>query len=166
MKKENIKTQKGNIEIRKTEHKENFVILATYHLQDNRLTLAEKGFLTMLLALPNNWKISKSATSKFFNMSRNTFKTYIKALENYGYIEIEKINNNNESYLIKEISDYQINFNIYNIKSYTQKQLEFFLNNHLLNQKEINIVKKYINKIKEFEEDFKKLLEEYDNEQF
>lgn len=164
--KQNIKTQKGNITIIRAEHKENFKTLATYHLQDKRLTLAEKGFLTLLLALPENWKITKKGTSRYFNMSLNTFKKYIKSLEQYGYIDIEKIDSNNEKYNIKEISDYQLTFNLFNIKSYTLKQLEFFIKNGHLTQKEINIINLYIKKQKEFDEELNKLFKEIDNEKF
>ena len=110
--KQNIKTQKGNIEFKQTEHKESFKTLATYHLNDKRLSLNEKGFLTMLLCLPTNWKISKHKTAEYFNMSRNTFKKYIESLIQKGYIEITNINYGKETYLIKEISDYQLTFDI------------------------------------------------------
>ena len=160
------KTQTGNITINKTEHKENFVILSTYHLQDKRLKPIEQHILTRLLILPNNWRITKKNTSKHFGLSIPTFTKIINSLVKYGYIEITKLNRNTEIYTIKEISDYQINFDIYNLKRYTTGQLNYFLNNDATPSKYKKVIKFYIDKDKELEKLLTELEQEQDNELF
>lgn len=164
--KQNLKAQKGNITIRKTEHKQNFVILSTYHLQDKRLKPLEQHILTRLLILPDNWRITKRNTSKYFNIDRNTFRKILKNLINYGYIEITKLNSNNEIYTIKEISNYQLEFDIYNLKQYTTGQLNFFLNNEKTDAKYKKVIKFYLEQNEQIERYIKELEEEKDKELF
>lgn len=166
MKQTTQKTQTGNITINKTEHKENFVILSTYHLQDKRLKPIEQHILTRLLILPNNWRITKLNTSKFFGISRPTFTKIINSLVKYGYLEIKKINQNSEIYTIKEISDYQLKFDIYNLKNYTNGQLNYFLKNDATPNKYKKVIQFYIDKNKELEKLLNELEEEQDNELF
>lgn len=164
--KQELKAQKGNITIRKTEHKQNFVILSTYHLQDNRLKPIEQHILTRLLILPNNWRITKTNTSNYFKVARNTFKKVLNNLVNYGYIEITKLNKNNEIYTIKEISNYQLEFDIYNLKQYTTGQLNFFLNNEKTEAKYKKVIKFYLEQNEQIEKYIKELEDEKDKELF
>lgn len=163
MNKKSIKTQTGNIQINKIEHKENYAILSTYHLKDNRLTLAESGLLTKLLILPNNWKITKLNTSKYFNLSRNGFKKYINNLVKYGYIEITKQNNNNEIYKINEIGNNLTTFNVLYLKSYSINELNYFLNSKTTEPRYKNAIKKYLKTLNDFEKELNTIIEETEN---
>ena len=160
------KTQTGNIKFVREERKENFAILSTYHLQDNRLNTTEQLIFTKLLLLPPNFKISIRKTAYYLGISDQTFRIALNTFKQYGYIKTQKINQNETIYTIKEISDLQSEFNIYYLKNYTKSQLNYFLRNKNTPTKYKKTIKAYINKTEEYEKYVAELMEEKDNELF
>lgn len=155
--------QEKNFTIEHTSHKERFEIITNYHLLDKRLTMAEKGFLTMLYILPTKWKITQRATAQYFNIDKNTFNNYIKKLVDFGYIEIKKTAKNKASYIIKERPT-KADFEPSNIENYTIKQLNQFYNDARIEQRYKDLIKKAIEQAKETSEQFNKTLEEIEQE--
>ena len=160
------KTQTGNITINNELQNGYYVAISTFHLKDDRLTLAEKGLLTILLSLPKSWKIKKSKMSHYLNIDRNTFKKMLNNLINLGYVETKKINHTTEEYIINSTSTHQREFNIFEIKHYTEQQLNYFLLNKDTPPKYKKAINHYLTKYKEFEKELEKLIEDAENETF
>lgn len=157
------KEQKSNYRIERTSHRERFEIITNYHLTDKRLTLSDKGFLTMLYTLPNGWKITQRATATYFNIDKNTFNRYIKKLAEIGYIEAKKTAKNRITYIIKEQSD-KAPFDIENIANYTPQQLNKFLNDTRIEERYKALIKKMLNSALETAEHFNETLNEIEQE--
>lgn len=165
MNNKSTQAQKGNIQIEQSDNLENYFICTKYHLQDNRLTTSEKGLLTELLALPKNWKLTTRATSKYFNLARNTFTTYLNNLIKYGYVE--KLNINGQiTYKINRTGNITEQFDPYKIRTYTKKQLIYFVENKETPIKYIFLIQKYLKKSLEFEKELNKFIEECENKKF
>lgn len=151
----NIKTQKGNIEFDREELIESFKTIPTFHIKDNRLTQAEKGILTALFVLPNNWKITTRATAKYLNISENTFRKAVESFIKYGYLEVEHQKGNNYKYTLHAKSFEDLKFEPRNIKSYTIQQLIYFANSQTIETKYKNLIKKTLQPLIEFEKEIK-----------
>lgn len=163
MKKQPKQTE-TNIKRQFTTARERFEIISNYHLLDARLTLAEKGFLTCLLILPNNWKITQRATAKYLNIETKTFNKYIKKLVEIGYIELKKDKKNNTDYIIKD-KPTRADFDIRYINDYTIKQLNQFLNDARIEQRYKDLIKKALGTATETSENFNKLVADMEQEQ-
>ena len=150
--------QTGNIKIIESKHDKNFKTLSLYHLYDKSLTIQARGILTILLTLPNNFKITTKATSKFLNINEKTFYKVLNELRQKEYL-ITKTNGNKTTYIIKDMPN-KIDFNPYLIKSYTLKQLNYFYNSALIETKYKNLIKKALEKTIKGEQELKKLIDE------
>lgn len=162
MKKQQKQTN-GNIKREYSRTRERFEIISNYHLLDKRLTLAEKGFFTCLLILPNQWKITQRATAEYLNIDKTTFNRYIKKLVDLGYIETKKEKGNITNYIIKD-KPTKAEFDIKNINNYTIRELNIFLNDSRIEQRYKDLIKKALNSANETSEHFKKTLDEIDQE--
>lgn len=157
------KQENGNIKREYSQTRERFEIIANYHLLDKRLTPAEKGILTCLMILPNNWKITQRATADYLQIDTKTFNRYIKKFIDTGYIEIKKGKRNNIDYIIKD-KPTRADFDIKYINDYSVKQLNFFLNDARIEQRYKDLIKKALNGAIETSEHFNKTLEEIEQE--
>ena len=163
MKKAKLQNQESNIIRERGNQRERFEIIPNYHLYDKRLTMAEKGFLTMLYILPNNWKITQRATANYFNINKNTFTKNIKRLIELGYIELKKTAKNKATYIIKEQSN-KAPFDPTQINNYSLEHLNKFLNDSRIEERYKNLIRKAIKGAEQVEEHFKKMMEEIDQE--
>lgn len=162
MKKQKEQAQKGNTEIKRA-YQKRYECITTYHLNDKRLTLAEKGLLTILYTLPPSWKITKRATSKHLGISDKTFLNHLHRLVEIGYVEIKKTKNNKATYYLNERA---INgdFNPKEIEHYTIKQLNAYLNDDRTEERYKNLIKKALDSAEKTSEHFSKTLDEIDEE--
>lgn len=163
MKRQQSQEQKSNLIRERDIVKERYELITNYHIFDKRLSIAQKGFLTMLYCLPEKWKITTKATSQYFNISEPTFIKYIKELEEIGYIEKKKINKNKINYIVKYRPS-KAPFDIINIKNYTLEQLHNFLNDARIKERYKALIKKFIETATKTNEHFNKMLEEIDKE--
>ena len=161
--KKQAKQENGNIKREYSKTRERFEIISNYHLLDKRLTMAEKGFFTSLLILPNKWKITQRATAKYININTETFNKYIKKLTDLGYIEIKKDKKNNADYIIKD-KPTKADFDIKYINDYTVKQLNIFLNDARIEQRYKDLIKKALNGAIETSEHFENTIKEIEQE--
>lgn len=63
-----------------------YTVMANYHLRDERLTLKAKGLLSLLLSLPDDWKISLRGLSLFTATCLESIQGGIRELTENGYI--------------------------------------------------------------------------------
>ena len=156
--------QQKNFEIKRADYTKRYEIISNYHLYDSRLTLAEKGFFTCLLTLPqHNFKITKRATAEFLHISERTFNDYIQKLKKYGYITIKKFKNNKAIYELNAkpiFAEFEPKY----IEQYTLQQLNYFLNDERIEKRYKDLIKKAIIQAQKTEEEFDKMLEENEQE--
>lgn len=163
MKKQPKQTE-TNIKRQFTTARERFEIISNYHLLDARLTLAEKGFLTCLLILPNKWRITQRATANYLHIDKMTFNKYVKKLLELGYIELKKNSKTEIDYIIKD-KPTKADFDIRYINDYTIKQLNQFLNDTRIEQRYKELIKKALGTATETSENFNKLVAEIEQDQ-
>ena len=61
--------------------------------EDKKLSWAAKGLLGYLLSKPDNWKVRYSDLIKHGPAKRHAIRRIVKELEEYGYIQRNKIRN-------------------------------------------------------------------------
>lgn len=71
----------------------NYTVMSNYHLQDSNLTLAEKGLLSIIYSLPDDWDYSIRGLAKYLNMEKTSISRIIKKLRQRKYITLEKKRN-------------------------------------------------------------------------
>lgn len=148
-------TQTGNITIINNDLKENFTLLSNETIRDNRLTIAEKGALIMLLSLPQNFKITTTATSQYLNISNKTFIKILDSFKKYGYLKTTR-KNNNYNYELRPTSPQTSKFDFNKIETYTIEQLNYFANSQEIETKYKNLINKMLNNLTEFKKDIEK----------
>lgn len=159
MKKQDKQEQKTNITILKTERNEYYKTFSLYHLYDKRLTMALRGFFDSLCALPNNWKITKRATSRFLGISERAFQNYVNDLKELGYIQVKKDKRNRAEYVLLERS-IKIDFNPRLIHQYSLKQINYFLNSNTIKPRYKNLIKKVYKTAEKEEIEFTQTIKE------
>lgn len=66
--------------------RKNYTIVDNSMLQDQNLSLTEKGLMAYLLQLPNDWDISQTQVERATNTGRRTMQKLFDSLMNKGYI--------------------------------------------------------------------------------
>lgn len=66
--------------------RKNYTIVDNSMLQDQNLSLAEKGLMAYLLQLPNDWDISQTQVERATNTGRRTIQKLFDGLINKGYM--------------------------------------------------------------------------------
>lgn len=91
----------------KIEKNKNYTIMSNYHLRDKNLSYKAKGLLSFMLSLPDNWDYSLAGLCSISKESRDGIRSILKELQEYHYVEIEKVRGNKGyfeyNYLIYEI---------------------------------------------------------------
>lgn len=64
--------------------------MANYHLKDNRLSLKAQGILSKVLSLPENWDFSLAGMVKICKDGRDSIRSGLNELEEYGYLKRER----------------------------------------------------------------------------
>lgn len=75
-----------------------YTVMSNYHLMDTRLSLKEKGMLSMMLALPDTWHYTGRGLTELSKDGRDSTLKTIKSLEGYGYIHREELRGENGEY--------------------------------------------------------------------
>jgi len=71
----------------------NFTILSNEILRDNRLSFRARGILISVLSRPDNWRTSADSLANESIEGRGAILTALKELENFGYLERTKYQN-------------------------------------------------------------------------
>lgn len=78
------------VKIKKRRKKERFTQISNKALRDKRMSLAVRGFFALMYSLPEDDEHSVSYYLKTGGISRDTFYSYIKVLEEFGYLTREQ----------------------------------------------------------------------------
>ena len=91
----------------KIEKNNNYTVMSNYHLRDKNLSYKAKGLLSFMLSLPDNWDYSLAGLCSISKESRDGIRSILKELQEYHYVEIEKVKGDKGyfeyNYLIYEI---------------------------------------------------------------
>ena len=91
----------------KIEKNNNYTVMSNYHLRDKNLSYKAKGLLSFMLSLPDNWDYSLAGLCSISKESRDGIRSILKELQEYHYVEIEKVRGDKGyfeyNYLIYEI---------------------------------------------------------------
>ena len=68
------------------EEKENFTWVHNTFINDERLSLAERGMIILLMSLPQTWKFSINGLASKVSDGRDKVGSTLKALEEHGYL--------------------------------------------------------------------------------
>ena len=66
--------------------KKSYTVMANHHLRDERLSLKSKGLLSVILSLPDDWRISIEGMTQFSADGKDAIRSAIRELTDAGYI--------------------------------------------------------------------------------
>lgn len=72
------------------EKSENYVTISNGFLRDKNLSLKAKGFLAVIMGLPNNWDFSISGICTILQEGKTAVYSAIQELKEYGYCKVEQ----------------------------------------------------------------------------
>lgn len=70
---------------------ENYTVMSNYHLLDRGLTPAAKGLLSLVFALPDDWKYSISGLASLNAVGEKAIRNTLNELKEHGYLEVTKV---------------------------------------------------------------------------
>lgn len=65
----------------------NFSIMSNDHFQESEMSLKAKGLLSLMLSLPDSWSFSELGLTKLSKDGRDSVRSALKELEEFGYLE-------------------------------------------------------------------------------
>ena len=63
-----------------------YTVMANHHLRNERLSLKSKGLLSVILSLPDDWRISIEGMTQFSSDGKDAIRSAIRELTDAGYI--------------------------------------------------------------------------------
>ena len=97
----------------KIEKNKNYTVMSNCHLRDKNLTYKAKGLLSFMLSLPDDWDYSLNGLCAISKESKDGIRSILKELQEYHYLEIEKIRGEKGyfeyNYLIYELPNFKDN---------------------------------------------------------
>lgn len=73
-------------------HKDkNYTVMCNEHLRDKTMSLKAKGLLSVVLSLPDEWEYSVNGLVSICKESKHTVESTLKELQEFGYLEVEKL---------------------------------------------------------------------------
>ena len=70
----------------RVEKNHSYTVMANHHLRDERLSLKSKGLLSLILSLPDDWRISMEGMTQFSADGKDAIRSAIRELTDAGYI--------------------------------------------------------------------------------
>ena len=70
----------------RVERNRNYTVMSNYHLRDRSLSMKDKGLLSLILSLPENWRYSISGLAAISKEGEEGIASGLKELENAGYL--------------------------------------------------------------------------------
>lgn len=70
----------------RVEKNHSYTVMANHHLRDERLSLKSKGLLSLILSLPDDWRISIEGMTQFSADGKDAIRNAIRELTDAGYI--------------------------------------------------------------------------------
>lgn len=148
----------------------NFTVMSNYHFKEKKMSLKAKGLLSLMLSLPDTWNYSVSGLVTLSKDGKDSVMSALAELENFGYLERERITNSKGQFAgieyniyeepqpKKPIADIPTLENENAEKPIAEKQtlLNTYLIKHL-NNKDIKVLNKY--------GEFEKIIDGIENEE-
>lgn len=69
----------------------NYTVMCNYHLKDTSISLKAKGLLSMILSLPEGWRMSVEGLVQICLESETAVKSGLAELKKAGYLTVHKI---------------------------------------------------------------------------
>lgn len=69
----------------------NYTVMCNYHLKDTSISLKAKGLLSMILSLPEGWRMSVEGLVQICLESETAIKSGLSELKKAGYLTVRKI---------------------------------------------------------------------------
>lgn len=85
----------------------NYTTIDNGIFKDTRISFKAKGLLTTMLSLPPTWNYTIEGLATLSKDGRDSIKTALKELENFGYLERKQIRNENGSFFDLEYFVYE-----------------------------------------------------------
>ena len=76
--------------IRGPRKQSNFTVLPNEALRDSRLSFKARGLLALVLSMPDDWATSSQALARMGKDGRDSVRTGLRELRDYGYVRLEK----------------------------------------------------------------------------
>ena len=70
----------------RVEKNHSYTVMSNHHLRDERLSLKSKGLLSLILSLPDDWRISIEGMTQFSADGKDAIRSAIRELTDAGYI--------------------------------------------------------------------------------
>lgn len=70
----------------RVEKNHSYTVMANHHLRDERLSLKSKGLLSVILSLPDDWRISIEGMTQFSADGKDAIRSAFRELTDTGYI--------------------------------------------------------------------------------
>lgn len=70
----------------RVEKNHSYTVMGNHHLRDERLSLKSKGLLSVILSLPDDWRISIEGMTQFSADGKDAIRSAIRELTDTGYI--------------------------------------------------------------------------------
>lgn len=70
----------------RVEKNHSYTVMGNHHLRDERLSLKSKGLLSVILSLPDDWRISIEGMTQFSADGKDAIRSAIRELTDAGYI--------------------------------------------------------------------------------
>lgn len=75
------------------EKNKNYTVISNVFLRDNRLSLREKGFLSFIMSLPDDWDFSIKSIISILPEGEKAIYSIINILKDCGYCEVQQTKN-------------------------------------------------------------------------
>ena len=85
----------------------NYTTIDNGIFKDTRISFKAKGLLTTMLSLPPTWNYTIEGLATLSKDGRDSIKTALKELENFGYLERKQVRNDNGSFCDLEYFVYE-----------------------------------------------------------
>lgn len=80
-----------------------YTVMKNIHLKDPRLSLKAVGLLCKVLSLPDNWEYSISGLVAICKEGRDTVRTTLHELKEFGYLQVNKLQKENGQFVYEYI---------------------------------------------------------------
>jgi len=80
--------------IKRIQKSKNYSIISNEILRRKDLSLKAKGLMSLILSLPDSWDLTVNGLVEIVKESKNTIYTVLKELNNFGYVERNRITDN------------------------------------------------------------------------
>lgn len=75
----------------RVEKTKDYTVMCNYHLRDINLSLKDKGLLSMVLSLPQDWDYSIKGLTTICKEKETAITNCLNTLKKYGYLEVNKL---------------------------------------------------------------------------